>query len=175
MTQKPDWMISHSQPWAVVEERTVYDNPWMTLAEYDAIAPTGAATLYGVVRFKNMALVVLPLHDDGTVTLVGQHRFAIPGYSWEAPAGGGTIEAVSGVMFVPPCLSLPMVTVRVQVPDPNSYVPKPLNVIASAVGPVISARIRDHATSYSSAFLPYLVVLPIGAIVMLGLRRARLR
>jgi 8-oxo-dGTP pyrophosphatase MutT (NUDIX family) len=61
----------------------------MAVAEYDAIAPTGHPTLYGVVRFKNMALVVLPLHDDGTVTLVGQHRFAIPGYSWELPAGGG--------------------------------------------------------------------------------------
>jgi len=89
MTQKPDWMISHGQPWAVVEERAVYENPWMTVAEYDAIAPTGKPTLYGVVRFKNMALVVLPLHEDGTVTLVGQNRFAIPGYSWEAPAGGG--------------------------------------------------------------------------------------
>ena len=47
----------------------------------------------------------------------------------------------------------------------------PFFSVAAAVGPVISARIRDHAASYSSAFLPYLVVLPIGAIIMLGLRR----
>ena len=47
----------------------------------------------------------------------------------------------------------------------------PFFSVAAAVGPVISARIRDHASSYSSAFLPYLVVLPIGAIIMLGLRR----
>jgi 8-oxo-dGTP pyrophosphatase MutT (NUDIX family) len=92
MTQKPDWMISHGEPWAVAAERPVYDNPWIAVTEYDAIAPTGAPTLYGVVRFKNMALVVLPLHEDGTVTLVGQHRFAIPGYSWELPAGGGPHE-----------------------------------------------------------------------------------
>jgi 8-oxo-dGTP pyrophosphatase MutT (NUDIX family) len=89
MTHKPDWMISHGQSWAVAEERCIYDNPWISLTEYDAIAPTGHQTLYGVVRFKHMALVILPVHDDGTVTVVGQHRFAIPGYSWELPAGGG--------------------------------------------------------------------------------------
>jgi hypothetical protein len=27
------------------------------------------------VGFKNLAIAVLPLHDDGTVTLVGQNRF----------------------------------------------------------------------------------------------------
>ncbi len=91
MTQKPDWMISHGQPWSVLNTRSVYDNPWLTLAEYDAIAPTGKPALYGVVRFKNLALAILPLHDDGTVTLVGQHRFAIPGYSWELPEGGGPL------------------------------------------------------------------------------------
>jgi 8-oxo-dGTP pyrophosphatase MutT (NUDIX family) len=91
MTEKPDWMVSHGQPWSVVRQRTVYDNPWLTLAEYDAIAPTGKPALYGVVRFKNLALAILPLHEDGTVTLVGQHRFAIPGYSWELPEGGGPL------------------------------------------------------------------------------------
>jgi 8-oxo-dGTP pyrophosphatase MutT (NUDIX family) len=35
---------------------------------------------------------VLPLHDDGTVTLVGQHRFAFAGYSWEIPEGGGPLD-----------------------------------------------------------------------------------
>lgn len=91
MTKKPDWMVSRGRPWAVAQERMVYDNPWMTLVEYDAIAPTGKPTLYGVVRFKNLALAILPLHEDGTITLVGQNRFAIPGYSWEIPEGGGAV------------------------------------------------------------------------------------
>jgi 8-oxo-dGTP pyrophosphatase MutT (NUDIX family) len=91
MTQKPDWMVSHGKPWAVARERAVYDNPWMSVTEYDAVAPTGKPALYGVVRFKNLALAILPLHADGTVTLVGQHRFPIPGYSWELPEGGGPL------------------------------------------------------------------------------------
>jgi 8-oxo-dGTP pyrophosphatase MutT (NUDIX family) len=92
MTQKPDWMTDHGQPWAVLGTRTVYDNPWMSVTEHDATAPTGKPALYGVVRFKNRALAILPLHDDGTVTLVGQHRFPIPGYSWELPEGGGPLD-----------------------------------------------------------------------------------
>ncbi|MDR3510469.1 MAG: NUDIX hydrolase [Caulobacteraceae bacterium] len=84
-------MIAPGTPWKVVEAREVYDNPWISLTEYDAIAPTGRPALYGAVRFKNLALAILPLHDDGAVTLVGQHRFPIPGYSWELPEGGGPL------------------------------------------------------------------------------------
>jgi 8-oxo-dGTP pyrophosphatase MutT (NUDIX family) len=40
------------------------------------------------VRFKNMAIAVLPVHDDGTITLVGQHRFPLGDYTWELPEGG---------------------------------------------------------------------------------------
>jgi len=41
-----------------------------------------------VVRFKNRAVGVLPLHEDGTVTMVGQMRYALDAYSWEMPEGG---------------------------------------------------------------------------------------
>jgi 8-oxo-dGTP pyrophosphatase MutT (NUDIX family) len=44
-----------------------------------------------VVAFKNFAIAVLPLHEDGTVTLVGQHRLPLADYSWEIPEGGGPI------------------------------------------------------------------------------------
>jgi MFS family permease len=47
----------------------------------------------------------------------------------------------------------------------------PFFSLAAAFGPVISARIRDHSASYSSAFAPYLVVLPVAAIAMFALHR----
>jgi hypothetical protein len=71
MTQKPDWMGPLGRPWAINSARTVYENPWMTVREYQATAPAGRLALYGVVSFRNYALAVLPLHADGTVTLVG--------------------------------------------------------------------------------------------------------
>jgi 8-oxo-dGTP pyrophosphatase MutT (NUDIX family) len=88
MTGKPAWLKAHGEPWTRGVGRPMYDNPWIKVTEYDAIAPTGRPALYGVVSFKNVAIAVLPLHDDGTVTLVGQHRLPNADYSWEVPEGG---------------------------------------------------------------------------------------
>jgi 8-oxo-dGTP pyrophosphatase MutT (NUDIX family) len=69
----------------------VYENPWIRVSHHDAVAPTGRPAQYGLVSFKNLAIAVLPLHDDGCVTLVGQHRFAFDDYSWELPEGGSPL------------------------------------------------------------------------------------
>lgn len=66
----------------------LFENPWMRLTRHAATAPTGAPADYVVMRPRNLAAGVLPLHDDGTVTLVGQHRFTSMTYSWEMPEGG---------------------------------------------------------------------------------------
>ena len=92
MSQKLSWHQPHGSPWQAGPPRRVYDNPWITVEEYDATAPTGAPALYGVVRFKNLALAILPLHDDGTVTRVGQNRCPHADYSWEIPEGGGALD-----------------------------------------------------------------------------------
>ena len=92
MGEKPAWLRPHGTPWIRHSERPVYENPWMAVTEHRATAPTGNPALYGVVHFKNMAMAILPIHDDGTVMLVGQHRFARPGYSWEVPEGGGALD-----------------------------------------------------------------------------------
>ena len=88
MSPKPAWLKPHGKPWSVSSSQVVYDNPWITLTEYQAVAPTGRPALYGKVGFKNQAIGVVPLHDDGTVTLVGQNRFSLSNYSWELPEGG---------------------------------------------------------------------------------------
>lgn len=92
MSQKPDWLTRHGRPWIRGEARQVYANPWISVTEETAIAPTGKPALYGVVAFKNRALAVLPLHEDGTVTLVGQNRLPFGDYSWEIPEGGGPLD-----------------------------------------------------------------------------------
>lgn len=92
MTEKPAWLKAHGAPWRVTSEKIVYDNPWITLTEYQTIAPTGRPALYGKVGFKNRAIGVVPLHADGTVTLVGQNRFPHTNYSWEIPEGGAPLD-----------------------------------------------------------------------------------
>lgn len=76
-------------PWTVNSETTVYENPWISVTDCAVTRPDGAPGQYGVVHFKNLAVGVLPLRDDGTVPLVGQHRFPHDAYSWEVPEGGG--------------------------------------------------------------------------------------
>lgn len=92
MADKPDWLRPHGTAWKALSERVAFDNPWMRVTEHEALAPTGRRASYGVVRFKNYAIAVLPLHEDGSVTLVGQNRFPFGDYSWEIPEGGGPLE-----------------------------------------------------------------------------------
>jgi 8-oxo-dGTP pyrophosphatase MutT (NUDIX family) len=91
MSQLPDWLRPHGRPWVRGAERTVYENPWIRVSHHEAVAPTGRPAQYGLVSFKNLAIAVLPLHEDGTVTIVGQHRFAHADYSWEIPEGGSPL------------------------------------------------------------------------------------
>jgi 8-oxo-dGTP pyrophosphatase MutT (NUDIX family) len=79
-------------PWRVLARRTVYDNPWIRVEDHAVRRPDGGPGQYGVIRFKNRAIGVLPVDDDGMVRLVGQHRFALDRYSWELPEGGGPID-----------------------------------------------------------------------------------
>lgn len=92
MADKPAWLVPHGKPWSRGEQRMIFENPWLSLTEHEAVAPTGAPARYGVVGFKNYAIAVLPLHADGSVTLVGQHRFVHADYSWEIPEGGGPLD-----------------------------------------------------------------------------------
>lgn len=89
--RQPAWSdeLETSRPWVDVSgPEVVFENPWVTLTRHKAQAPTGAPADYVVVRPKNIAAGVLPIHPDGTVTLVGQSRFPLMNYSWEMPEGG---------------------------------------------------------------------------------------
>lgn len=87
---QPAWAegLTRTPPWRSLDTSVLFENPWTTLTRHSAVAPTGFTADYVVQRPKNVGVGVLPLHDDGTVTMVGQHRFALMNYSWEMPEGG---------------------------------------------------------------------------------------
>lgn len=91
-SDKPAWLRAHGEPWKPGAERLAFESGWITVSEQIAIAPTGRPSPYGLVRFKNLAVAVLPIHDDATVVLVGQHRFPLGDYSWELPEGGSPFD-----------------------------------------------------------------------------------
>ena len=76
-------------PWTTLDTRVVYNNAWIKVREDQVLRPDGQPGIYGVVQFQNKAVGVLPVEADGSVWLVGQHRYPLGLYSWEIPEGGG--------------------------------------------------------------------------------------
>ncbi len=66
--------------------REIYRNRWLALREDHIRRPDGSEGLYSVVE-KTDFVVVVPLHADGSLTLVRQHRHPIGRQSWEFPMG----------------------------------------------------------------------------------------
>ena len=77
-----------ANPWQTLSTRTAYDNPWIRVREDQVLRPDGAPSLYGVVEFKNLAIGIVPVDENGYTWLVGQFRYTMDEYSWEIPAGG---------------------------------------------------------------------------------------
>ena len=84
-------MDEHHNPWQVLSEQEIYDNAWINLTQYNVINPSGGKGIYGKVHFKNNAIGIVPLDENGNTYLVGQFRFTINEYSWEIPEGGGAL------------------------------------------------------------------------------------
>jgi 8-oxo-dGTP pyrophosphatase MutT (NUDIX family) len=76
----------------VTASEVVYENRWMRVREDRLERADGSPGLYSVVE-KRPAAVVLPLHDDDSVTLVEQYRHPVGARSWELPQGALDGEA----------------------------------------------------------------------------------
>jgi len=85
-------MNEQINPWKVLGEKKIYDNPWISLTEYDVLNPSGGKGIYGKVHFKGYAIGILPLDEELNTWLVGQYRFPLNQYSWEIPEGGGALD-----------------------------------------------------------------------------------
>ncbi|GAB4131052.1 MAG: hypothetical protein OHK0045_17720 [Raineya sp.] len=78
-------------PWQVLDTKQIYENPWIAVREDQVINPNGGRGIYGTVSFKNKALGIVPVDENGYTWLVGQYRYPLEEYSWEIPMGGGKI------------------------------------------------------------------------------------
>ncbi len=81
-------MDEQHNPWTILSQRDIYDNPWIRLTEYQVLNPSGGNGIYGKVHFKNTAIGIVAIDAEDHVWLVGQYRFALNEYSWEIPEGG---------------------------------------------------------------------------------------
>lgn len=77
-----------SNPWTTLSTREAYSNPWIRVREDQVLNPNGGRGIYGVVEFKNRAIGVVPIDDEGFTWLVGQWRYCHERFEWEIPEGG---------------------------------------------------------------------------------------
>lgn len=81
-------MNRRDNPWITLATRRVYTNPWLELYEERCLDPSGQPALYGRISFRNKAVGIIPIDEDGYTWLVGQYRYCLHQYSWEIPMGG---------------------------------------------------------------------------------------
>lgn len=73
-------------PFRVVAEQPAWSGRLVTAARVEVEGPDGTTHAREVVHHPG-AVAVVPLHDDGTITLVRQYRVALDAELWEIPAG----------------------------------------------------------------------------------------
>jgi ADP-ribose pyrophosphatase len=81
-------MANNKNPWKTLTSELKYDNAWIEVVEHDVINPGGGKGIYGKVHFKNQAIGIIPIDENGNTWLVGQHRYTLDKFSWEIPEGG---------------------------------------------------------------------------------------
>lgn len=74
--------------WKTKTSRVAYENPWLKVTHEEVVTPKGTDGIYGVVHFKNTAIGVVPIDDEGNTWLVKQSRYTLNQYTWEIPEGG---------------------------------------------------------------------------------------
>jgi 8-oxo-dGTP pyrophosphatase MutT (NUDIX family) len=79
-------------PWTTLSGDVKYDNPWITVTEFQVINPSGGRGIYGKVHFKNKAIGIIPVDKELNTWLVGQYRYTLNAWHWEIPEGGGPLK-----------------------------------------------------------------------------------
>jgi 8-oxo-dGTP pyrophosphatase MutT (NUDIX family) len=80
-------------PWRQLSCTQIYENPWLRLEHHQVKTPANTDGIYGKICFKNIAVGVVPIDDEGYTYLVKQYRYPLEEDSWEIPEGGSPINS----------------------------------------------------------------------------------
>jgi 8-oxo-dGTP pyrophosphatase MutT (NUDIX family) len=73
--------------WQTFGERTIYDSPWVRLAQVDVEVPGHGRIDHHVVRLPTAAAGTVVHDPERGVLLLWRHRFITDTWGWEVPAG----------------------------------------------------------------------------------------
>jgi ADP-ribose pyrophosphatase len=77
-------------PWKQLSTKPIYDNPWISVREDQALMPDGRTTVYGVIT-TTPAVGVVGFVDDDHVVMVRQWRYVADRAMWEIPTGAANV------------------------------------------------------------------------------------
>lgn len=92
LCRENDNSVNEQNPWKTLSVQKIFESPWIELEWHDVLNPSGNVGKYNVVKFKHLAIGILPIDKDGYTYLVGQWRYPLNQYSWEIPEGGGKMN-----------------------------------------------------------------------------------
>ena len=92
MPRQAQSVTDYFMSWKKLSSRVVFDNRWITVFDDRVINPGGGRNEYGRIHFKNRAVAILPLDEDGNTWLVGQDRYTLGSFTWELPMGGAPLD-----------------------------------------------------------------------------------
>lgn len=78
--------------WKRISQDVVYENPWIKVTHEEVLTPKNTPGIYGVVHFKNQAVGVVPIDNEGNTWLVKQSRYTLDMETWEIPEGGSPLS-----------------------------------------------------------------------------------
>src|SRR5579872_5908851 len=77
-----------ANPWTVLSQAEPFTCPYFTVRS-DMVTHSGAAPRpYNSIRVKLFGVAIVPIDEHGCTMLVGQYRYVLDRYTWEAPGGG---------------------------------------------------------------------------------------
>ena len=85
-------MEESKNPWKTNSIKSVYENDWIALEHHEVLNPSDNPGIYGKIHFKNIAIGIIPVDEEGNTWLVGQYRYPLDQFSWEIPEGGGPLN-----------------------------------------------------------------------------------
>ena len=85
-------MESEKNPWTTLQRQKVYESPWISVEHHEVLNPAGNPGTYSVVKFKKLAIGIVPLDEELNTWIIGQYRYPLHTYTWEIPEGGGDLD-----------------------------------------------------------------------------------
>lgn len=80
-----------ANPWRLLRRELRFDCPYYTVRTDIVTHGAGEPRPYHHIHNKNFGIVALAIDNHGMVILVGQYRYVLDRYTWEAVRGGGLL------------------------------------------------------------------------------------